>query len=515
MNIYLTTDQRIDRAGKHIMTPAAFADYVAAVSWTSHAVPDVAFTPDPSAFVLPVGYHYAFIEYSIGELDAFRVYYFVKPAAPFEPHVQTSEWRDTVYARYDLRVDWPHTLGMGSTNWSTLLSSHITRSRILPFDNGQYENVLDRPTTRYFPAIGQTQEYVAVLLWVIKENDQSIFGEPSYRYLLGVTHRAVNSQQPDTFGQCLGIIQSFAGYEKMDRIDGPGQFGATVAASLVSAWVVPAAYVPAAIWGTYPNQYPYYHAYYNAYPVTLDAYQSVSISLSDVDMARRAYAIGNGSLDVQLSQTSLVVVPPVVNTYLNPITGVKINANIGGQTYDLTNYCLVPFSIIDKSAVSAINQQRLLAAASTAISIGVGVVSQNPVAVAGGIINGARQQIDTPSSTPARSSGGDCFAQFDGSTYALLRLKSYYLTDASRVANVTRGPMGALPVPSSTAISGRLVDLASLGCIYIEGDIHHVYTGSGPEAPIFSAFEDRMAEAYADGVYFWTSAAGYRGAMPT
>lgn len=515
MTVYLTTDQRIDRAGKHIMTPAAFADYVAAVTWTPHAIPDVAFTPDPSAFVLPVGYHYAFIEYPLaGGLDAFRVYYFVEPAAPFEPHAPSAA-DATVYARYDLRVDWPHTLGMGSSNWSTLLSSHITRSRILPMNNGQYENVRDQPTARYFPAIGQTQEYVAVLLWVIKENDQSIFGEPSYRYLLGVTHRAVNSQRPDTFAQCLGIIKSFSGYEKMERVDGPGQFGANVATSLVSAWVVPADYVPASIWGTYPNQYPYYRAYYVAYPVEIDAYQSVSISLSGVDMARRAHIIGNGSLDVQLPQTAGAVVSPTVNTYLNPITGLKITVTIEGETYDLTNYCLVPYSIIDMSAVAAINQQRLLAAASTAISIGVGVVSQNPVAVAGGIINGARQQIDTPSSAPARSSGGDCFAQFDGSTYALLRLKSYDLAAASRVANVTRGPMGALPVPSARTIADRLVDLASLGCIYVEGDIHHTYTGTGPEAPIFSAFEDRMADAYADGVYFWTSAAGYRGAMPT
>lgn len=513
MTIYMTRDQRIDRAGKHIMTPAAFADYVASVTWTAHSIPEVTFTPDTNVFVLPVGYHYAFIEYPLGELDAFRVYYFVEPSAPFDPHVPSAT-DATVYARHDLRVDWPHTLGMGSTNWSTLLSSHITRSRILPFVNGRYENVRDKPTVRYFPAIGQTDEYVAVLLWVIKEDDQSIFGGPTYRYLLGVTHRAVNSQRADTFTQCLGIIQSFSGYEKMDRIDAPGQYGARVAASLVSAWVVPAEYVPSSIWGTYPNQYPYYYAYYVAYPVTLDAYQSVVVSLSGVDMARRAYAIGNGSLDVQLQQTSGAVVSPTVNTYLNPITGFKITATIEGETYDLTNYCLVPYSIIDQSVVAAQNQQRLLSAASTAISIGVGVVSQNPVAVAGGIINGARQQIVSPSSAPAKSSGGDCFAQFDGSTYALLRLKSYYLAADSRVANVTRGPMGALPVPSSGAIASCLVNLAALGCIYVEGDIHHIYTGTGPEAPIFSGFEDRMAAAYADGVYFWTSAAGYRGAMP-
>lgn len=511
MTVYLTTDQRIDRAGKHIMTPAAFADYVAAVTWTPHTVPAVAFTPDPSAFVLPVGYHYAFIEYPLaGGLDVFRVYYFVEPAAPFEPHVQNVD-DATVYARYDLRVDWPHTLGMGSLNWSTLLSSHITRSRILPFVNGQYENVRDQPTARYFPAIGQTQEYVAVTLWVIKEAAQTVFAGPSYRYVLGVSHREA-SQSGDTFTQSLGVIRSFSQYDKLEWYPDSQSTGQTVDASLVSAWVVPAAYVPAAIWST---SVPYYRAYYVFHPVTLDAYQSVSISLSGMDMARRAYVIGNGSLDVQIPQTSDAVASPTVNTYLNPITGLKIAATIEGETYDLTNYCLVPYSIIDQSAVAAVNQQRLLAAASTAISIGVGVVSQNPVAVAGGIINGARQQIDTPSSAPARSSGGDCFAQFDGSTYALLRLKSYDLAAASRVANVTRGPMGALPVPSARAIPDRLVDLAALRCIYVEGDIHHTYNGTGPEAPIFSAFEDRMADAYADGVYFWTSAAGYRGALPT
>ena len=509
MNVYVTADQRIDRAGKHILTPSAFSEYVSTVTWRGCPISDVSFTPDTSVFVLPVGYHYAFIEFPLRELDVFRVYYFVEPAAPFEPHAESAA-DATVYARYNLRVDWPHTLGMGSTNWSTLLSSHITRSRILPFVNGQYENVRDQPTARYFPVIGQTTEYVAVTLWVVKEAAQTVFAGPSYRYVLGVSHREENVSG-DTFTQSLGVIRSFSGYDKLAWYPDAQSTGETVDASLVSAWVVPAAYVPAAIWST---TVPYYRAYYIFHPVTFDAYQSVSISLSDVDMARRAYAIGNGSLDVQLSQTSDAVRSPTVNTYLNKITGLKITATIEGQTYDLTNYCLVPFSIIDRSAVSAINQQRLLAAASTAISIGVGVVSQNPVAVAGGIINGARQQIDTPSSTPARSSGGDCFAQFDGNSYGLLRLKSYNLTAASRVANVTRGPMGALPVPSSTAISGRLVDLASLGCIYIEGDIHHVYTGTGPEAPIFSAFEDQMAAAYADGVYFWTSVAGYRGVMP-
>lgn len=514
MNIYLTTDQRIDRAGKHIMTPAAFADYVTAVTWTSHAVPEVAFTPDPSAFVLPVGYHYAFIEYPLGELDAFRVYYFVEPAAPFEPHVQTNEWRDTVYARYDLRVDWPHTLGMGSLNWSTLLSSHITRSRILPFVNGQYENVRDQPTARYFPAIGQTDEYVTISLWVIEEQGSPVLLEKNYQYVLGVTRRGA-SQGGDTFIQALGIVQSYAENRVLTRYATAEAQGENVPATLVSAWIVPAAYVPSTTWATaYPRYVPGYYNYW-FHPVYLDAAQSVSVTLSGVDMARRTYAIGNGSLDVQLPQTSNAVNSPTVNTYINPITGFKITTTIEGETYDLTNYCLVPYSIIDRSAVSAQNQQRLLAAASTAISIGVGVVSQNPVAVAGGIINGARQQIASPTNAPAKSSGGDCFTQFDGSTYALLRLKSYYLAADSRVANVTRGPMGALPVPSARAIPDRLVDLAALGCIYVEGDIHHIYTGTGPEAPIFSGFEDRMADAYADGVYFWTSAAGYRGAMPT
>lgn len=509
MNVYMTRDQRIDRAGKHIMTPAAFADYVAGVTWVAHSIPEVTFTPDTNVFVLPVGYHYAFVEYPLGGLDTFRVYYFVEPSAPFDPHVPSGT-DVTVYARHDLRVDWPHTLGMGSTNWSTLLSSHITRSGILPFVNGQYENVRDQPTARYFPAIGQTDEYVAVTLWVIKEAGQTVFSGPSYRYVLGVSHREA-SASGDTFAQSLGVIRSFSGYDKLTYYPDAQSTGVTVDASLISAWVVPAAYVPAATWS---STLPYYRAYYIFYPVTLDAHQSVSISLSGVDMARRAYAIGNGSLDVQLPQTSGAVASPTVNTYLNPITGLKITATIEGETYDLTNYCLVPYSIIDQSVVAAQNQQRLLSAASTAISIGVGVVSQNPVAVAGGIINGARQQITSPSSAPAKSSGGDCFAQFDGSTYALLRLKSYYLAADSRVANVTRGPMGALPVPSSSAIANRLVDLAALGCIYVEGDIHHVYIGTGPEAPIFSGFEDRMAAAYADGVYFWTSAAGYRGAMP-
>lgn len=510
MNVYLTTDQRIDRAGKHIMTPAAFADYVTAVTWTSHAVPEVAFTPDPSAFVLPVGYHYAFIEYPLaGGLDAFRVYYFVEPAAPFEPHVQNAA-DATVYARYDLRVDWPHTLGMGSLNWSTLLSSHVTRSRIVPITNGQYENVRDRPTARYFPAIGQTQEYVALTLWVIKEAAHTIFGGPQYRYVLGVSHREA-SQSGDSFIQSIGVIQSFSNRSKL-AYEQAQQQPVDVDATLVSAWVVPASYVPASTW---TGQSAYYRGYYIFYPIETDAAQSTAIDLPTLDMARRAYDIGNGSLDVQIQQTSDATRSPTVNVYLAPVVGVKVTVTIGGQTYDLTNYCLVPFSIIDQSAVAAQNAQRLLAAAASAISVGVGVVSQDPVAVAGGIINGARQQITTPSTAPSRSSGGDCFAQFDGSTYALLRLKSYDLAAASRVANVTRGPMGARPVPSARTIADRLVDLAALGCIYVEGDIHHTYTGTGPEAPIFSAFEDRMADAYADGVYFWTSAAGYRGALPT
>lgn len=512
MTVYATTDQRIDRAGKHVMTPAAFADYVASVTWTALNIPEVTFTPDTNVFVLPVGYHYAFIEYPLGELDAFRVYYFVEPSAPFDPHVPSAA-DATVYARHDLRVDWPHTLGMGSTNWSTLLSSHITRSGILPMVNGQYENVRDQPTTRYFPAIGQTDEYVAISLWVVEEQGSPILMEKNYKYVLGVTYRRA-SQSGDTFPQALGIIQSYADDTVLTRYATAEAQGENVPATLVSAWVVPAAYVPSTVWATdYPRYAPGYY-YYWFHPIDLDAFQSVSVTLSGVDMARRAYAVGNGSLDVQIPQTSGAVASPTVNTYISPIVGLKITATIEGETYDLTNYCLVPYSIVDRSAVSAQNQQRLLAAASTAISIGVGVVSQNPVAVAGGIINGARQQIAAPSSAPAKSSGGDCFAQFDGSTYALLRLKSYYLAADSRVANVTRGPMGALPVPSSSAIASRLVDLAARGCIYVEGDIHHVYIGAGPEAPIFSGFEDRMAAAYADGVYFWTSAAGYRGAMP-
>lgn len=509
MNIYLTTDQRIDRAGKHIMTPAAFADYVAAVTWTPRSVPEVSFTPDPSAFVLPVGYHYAFIEYPLGGSNVFRVYYFVEPAAPFEPHT-LSATDTTVYARYDLRVDWPHTLGMGSSNWSTLLSSHFERTAILPMVNGQYENVRDRPTARYFPAIGQTQEYVALTLWVIKEAAQTIFGGPQYRYVLGVSHRGASSSG-DTFMESIGVIQSFSNYSKLSY-NTAQQLPVDVDATLVSAWVVPASYVPASTW---TGQSTYYRAYYIFYPIVNDAAQSTTITLPTLDKARRAYDIGNGSLDVQIPQTSDTTHAPTVNVYLAPVVGVKVAATIGGQTYDLTNYCLVPFSIIDQSAVAAQNMQRLLAAAASAISVGVGVVSQDPVAVAGGLINGARQQITTPSSAPSRSSGGDCFAQFDGSTYALLRLKSYDLAAASRVANVTRGPMGALPAPSASVISSRLVDLASLGVLYIEGDIHHTYTGTGPEAPIFSAFEDRMADAYADGVYFWTTAAGYRGTMPT
>lgn len=521
MRLQYTTQKFIDPTNKHVLTPSAFEAWLAdSGAWPSAQywdIPDITLSDRPVSITLPVGATYGYINGTFyNQSISLRVCFFIEPGENFSPYVEKLQ----MVAQYILRVDWAHTLQIGGRSWKSRASSYLTRSRYnfgtnSVYDGGRTDLALAQalePTYTGDELNEETDGYGYVLEVIVEKAGTTIFESKVYNREVWVCHTPFSGT---SVTDALNGIAAMSGRTQITYYTGPNDTGTTVDFTIAAVYLVPRAYIPAYMDETDLDVYPLYHsAPYDAFYPVMSANTVINKITRNVslDNARFDYVLGNGALEIKLQPTARTSLELNFRATFSPAYGFQIDVNIDAETYDLTPYTRVPYSFIDQNQVSAMGTERVLGMATTAISIGVGVASQNPVAIAGGLINGARQTITTPSGAPARSMAGDCFRQRIGDGWGLLWLLTYNRDPQTVIANRSRGPNCA------TKISGNEVETALLSwndsvtphVCYLEGDVR-LYNTATYWASLFSAYADRIEKLIEDGVYIWTNKDYYMG----
>lgn len=515
--VLFTTDARIDRSGRHVMTPEAFAAWVSSASWTPELCNEFAFSDRPVPMELPLGYAYARTVFSITPPQSetpvsFTVYYFVEPGENLAPHYDDGFEGDI--GEYILRVDWLHTLGIGGSGWLGRGSSVLNRTRL----NGSY-GVYDAGKLKYYmdEVLGQsdivvTNRYGYVLEVITKRTPTTIFGGNVFIKELLVCRTPHGA---DTAADVLNKIgQAVVGLNKMEYFPDAQSSGETVDMVPIAVHLVPRDYIPASLKND-PADTPYYrnsHGYNEIFKRVLgEVHYNRTISYT-TDAARYENVIGNGAITISLPPTTATYNFRVVS-HFSETSGFSISATIDGRGVDLTPQCRVPFEVVDEASAQTNGQQKALQLATSAISVGVGVATQNPVAVVGGLISGASQLLTSPSAAPMQSSGGDCYSQQMYARWGLIHAVKFSKDEATVFVNVSRGPVGSFGVEDDTIseILSEWNDATTPHVCYMEGDVYLTRAGSTLVDKLFEQYADRLTIAFADGVFVWTSASHYRG----
>ena len=513
MTVYFTRDARIDRTGRHVMTPAAFADWVSSATWNAETVRDFAFSDRPVPMELPLGYAYARTAFSIkapGVLSpvALDVYYFVEPAENIAPHTDTLLECDI--GEYILRVDWLHTLGIGGIGWLSRGSSILHRTPLLG-RGGKYDaGRLDYHDDSVLGQGETTNQYSYVVEVITKRSGSTVFASDRYAKEVLIAREPTGATTAvEVLNKAAHIVSGMSGARYFANSASTGE---DVAMTVLAVYLVPRAYIPTS-YSTSPQAYPYYVYYQNGGEIFNvepgEKHYNRSI-VYNADAALYEVVIGNGALSVNLpSKTAEHTFRTV--SHFSAMSGFSISATIDGRGVDLTPQCRVPFEVVDEASAQTNGQQRALQLATSAISVGVGVASQNPVAVVGGLISGASQMLTSPSSAPMQSSGGDCYSQQMYYRWGLLHAVRFSKDAETRFINRSRGPYGAIDASYIADELSYWTDTVTPHVCYFEGDVYLTRNGSSFLDNLLEGYSDRLTAAFADGVFIWTSASHYRG----
>lgn len=524
--VLFTTDARIDRSGRHVMTPEAFAAWVSSASWTPELCNEFAFSDRPVPMELPIGYAYARTVFSITPPQSetpvsFTVYYFVEPGENLAPHYDDGFEGDI--GEYILRVDWLHTLGIGGSGWLGRGSSVLNRTRLHgsygTYDAGKLEYYTDEILGQADAA--NTNRYGYVLEVVVKGAGSSLFTGDRFEKQILV------SRSPGIAPSGYGVRDSatdvldhisrevLPGLVSMNYVKDAETPSVSVNMTILNIYLVPRDYIPQSL---NESGYPRYYRDYatdsqwtNVFRIAEGVHYNRSIAYT-TNAAQYDVVIGNGAVSVPLPPITETFVFRTV-THFSTASGFSLFATIDGKGVDLTPQCRVPFEYVDQASVQTDGQQRALRLATTAISVGVGVATQNPVAIVGGLVSGASQMLTSPSAAPMQSSAGDCYSQQMYARWGLIHAVKFHKDKATVFVNVSRGPVGSFGVEGDTIpeILSEWNDATTPHVCYMEGDVYLTRAGSTLVDQLFEQYADRLTIAFADGVFVWTSATHYRG----
>lgn len=507
MILYLTNNPIIDPENRHIMTPAAFTEWVNAQTWFPVTVPEFTLGGDPRRVTLPIWAAYAYADHTLATGVTVRGYYFLN-RGDVVPSPYNDEGGAQPFAYFDLRLDAPHTFGLGGPNWSERGHSFFRRTS-LTRSRGEYER--DPGLLTSDTVIGQNGDrYVLISIVVTEEAPSQVFGGKQYRRW--VCYTDPNAPNPSTAADILVEAQKFGALNKARRFDNAQDAGTDLSILAEAVYLVPRAYVSDFIPSA--QTYPYLVSYSPAIVMTpvLPAYEQRTLVTFTRNDAANAYEVGNGSLSIPIRP---ILGGGGIRVYarIQPGSAFQMCAEYNGDQYDLTAYCAIPYSAIDQSVVTGRAAQQAITNALGAISIGVSATSGNPVAAVTGGVNIARQYVQDASAAPVVRRSGDAFAQFAGQAWGLLHLRTYPNKPATANANLMQGPILGERLNGSLAF---MIDnhptQYTPHLSYIEGEIYPYPTTSTMAASIADRYySDLFREMFRTGVFVWDSATAYRG----
>ena len=509
MTLYLTSNPIIDPTHKHIMMPDAFEDWVGLQSWIPYSVPEFTLGGDPKRVTLPAWAAYAFTDHTIASGVIVRAYYFVE-RADVVPAPYADDGEALAYAYFDLRIDAPHTFGLGGTNWAERGHSFFRRTSLYR-DRGEYErdplNVSSDAIVGQ--GVGATRDRYSLIGVVVTEQDPTtIFAGKQYARHV-VYFETDDDEKYGTADEILELAEKAARINKAE--DGTQSGSPTVGVRTEALFLVPYTYISSIINAT-PTT-----AYYRSgvplllfYPIANLFEQNSSVNFI-TDFMANAYEVGNGALSINIRPV-LPRVSFTVRARVQQSSGFQIWAEYDGEQYDLTPYCSIPYSVVDENTVANRAQQQAISNGLAAISVGVSLAGGNPVSALSGGLNVARQFVRDVNGAPVTTRPGNAFAQYVGSGWGLLHLRTRPNSSATVNANKLQGSIQGdrLSVPLSTALQRSDADTPHVA--YVEGEIYPFTTGSSYALTLADRmFSDLFRDLYHDGVYFWDDASAYRG----
>lgn len=514
MILYLTNNPIIDPENRHIMTPAAFNDWVSAQTWLPFTVPEFTLGGDPRRVPLPIWAAYAYADHTVAEGVTIRGYYFLNRGDGV-PSPYNDDGGALPFVYFDLRLDAPHTFGLCGSNWAERGHSFFRRTSLFR-GRGEYERDPGLITSN--TVIGQDgDKYGLVSVLVLEEAPTQVFGIKKYTRLLCYTDPNDNGGAL-TYATAQECVDQAAKIARMATFKRWSDSATSTDVSVIveSLYLVPYAYISDRVNATplYPNFTGYEVGVVSPvgrmHPMS-GGEQRTLVTFQRNDAAN-AYEVGNGSLSIPIRS---ILGGGGIRVYARIQQGsaFQMCAEYDGDQYDLTAYCAIPYSAIDQSVVMGRASQQAITDALGAISVGVSAVGGNPVAAVAGGINMGRQYVQDASAAPISRRPGNAFDQFAGQAWGLLHLRTYPNKTTTANANLMQGPIQGdrVETPLAVLIANHPTQYTP-HLSYIEGEIYpYPVVDTMATSLADRYYSDLFREMFRTGVFVWDSATAYRG----